>query len=129
MLVTKPTALLRWVLSARALALGRYPSCCASASTRSRVSADTRAEPRRPPLSADDAAISDTPAARATSFMVGASRRRDVFGGVVGAGFVFELGTEALEQAVRRARAAAHCSMAFVRGGARRVPMVRCSRR
>jgi hypothetical protein len=37
--------------------------------------------------------------------MVGASPRRNVFVGVVGAGFVFELGTEALEQAVRRARA------------------------
>jgi len=36
--------------------------------------------------------------------MVGASPRREIFGGVVGAGFVFELGTEALEEAVRHAR-------------------------
>jgi hypothetical protein len=34
--------------------------------------------------------------------MVGASPRREAFGGVVGAGFVFELGTEAQEETVRR---------------------------
>src|SRR5687768_14358045 len=93
MLVTKPTALVRRFASARAVAFGRYPSRCAAASTRSHVSADTRAEPRRPPLSADEAAISDTPAARATSRSVGASLRRRVFGGVAG-GFGFEVGTD-----------------------------------
>jgi hypothetical protein len=52
-------------------------------------------------LSADEAAISDTPAARATSASVGASLRRRVFGGVAG-GFGFEVGTHVPGQAQRR---------------------------
>lgn len=120
MLVTKPTVLVRRFASARAVAFGRYPSPCAAASTRSHVSADTRAELRRPPLSADEAAASDTPAARATSRSVGASLRRRVFGGVAG-GFGFEVGTDVPGRWNAGAgRAAAHCSRYFVRGGARR---------
>src|SRR3954465_6849737 len=93
MCVTKPRVLVRRFASARAEAFGRYPSSCAAAMTRLHVSADTRAELRRPPLSADEAAASDTPAARATSRSVGASLRRGFFNGEAG-GFGFEVGTD-----------------------------------
>jgi hypothetical protein len=45
-------------------------------------------------LSAEDAAISDTPAARATSSSVGALLWRRVLGGVAGGVFGFEVGTD-----------------------------------
>jgi hypothetical protein len=44
-------------------------------------------------LSADEAAISDTPAARATSTSVGTSPRRRLLSGAAGGGFGFEVGT------------------------------------
>src|SRR3954466_7590741 len=112
MWVTKPSVLVRRFASARADAFGRYPSPCAAAITRLHVSADTRAELWRPPLSADEAAASDTPAARATSRSVGASLRRRVFGGDAG-GFGFEVGTDVSgrRNAARAGRAAADCSI------------------
>jgi len=63
-------------------------------------------------LSADEAAICDTPAARATSRSVGAALRRRVFGGVVESGFFFEVGNGFSARAMPRAvwRAAEDCS-------------------
>jgi len=74
-------------------------------------------------LSADEAAISDTPAARATSRSVGASLRRRVFGGV-GGGFGFDVGTDVPGRRSAAGRVAQRRTVApaFVRGGARHRP-------
>src|ERR1041385_321116 len=65
-LVSRPTVNVRPRIRLRARWLGRKPSCWAAAWTRSRVS--SRSWPR--PLSAFDAVPTDTPASRATSWMV-----------------------------------------------------------
>ncbi|SCM75829.1 hypothetical protein KL86PLE_30276 [uncultured Pleomorphomonas sp.] len=67
-----PTRLVRRALRLRAMKLGRYPSCSAAFSTRSRVLADALA----PGVKVRDTADSDTPAARATSPAV--TRRIDL---------------------------------------------------
>ncbi|GGI98801.1 hypothetical protein GCM10010121_006320 [Streptomyces brasiliensis] len=64
---TKPTVAAPSPDSARAAVLGRQPSCSATRRTRSRVTWET---PGRP-LSAKETALSDTPARRAMSFIVG----------------------------------------------------------
>ncbi len=64
---TNPTVAAPSPDSARAAVLGRQPSCSATRRTRARVASET---PGRS-LSAKDTALSDTPARRAMSFIVG----------------------------------------------------------
>ncbi|CAM5613861.1 hypothetical protein STENM223S_05289 [Streptomyces tendae] len=64
---TKPTVAAPSPDSARAAVLGRQPSCSATRRTRSRVISET---PGRS-FSANDTALSETPARRAMSFIVG----------------------------------------------------------
>ncbi len=64
---TKPTVAAPSPDSARAAVLGRQPNCSATRRTRSRVTSET---PGRS-FSAKETALSDTPARRAMSFIVG----------------------------------------------------------